>query len=232
MLVACIQYENRLVIHDLKTNEQVENEEYAFRSCDTSAHRIVVVTGCGKVFETSHIQHQLEEIPCPDSHASCAAFGYEFQGVLAIGFLDGSIVIRDIIGYNRDAHFRVHEEEITNMRFAPDGRLLVASYDKTASVVRFDKENRLSSCIKLIGHTDCVIDMLYNPLSGNCISSSNDMTMRVWDLDNGTCIRTVTQHTPTGPLALHPSGRFFCQCRRKFDGYHLVMYFVGGFALY
>jgi WD40 repeat protein len=63
------------------------------------------------------------------------------------------------------------------------------------------------SRVKLMGHSNRVQDNM--PLfSSDCITCSNDLTMKVWNCETGVCRRTLTEHTSSvNSLALHSSGR-------------------------
>ena len=95
------------------------------------------------------------------------------------------------------------------MQFADYGRLFASSFDNTASIVVLDEKHSFSSCIHLVGHTTWVKIILPLPSSNQCISC-DDKTIKVWDCENGSCVRTLTEHTSTvASLAVHSNGRFF-----------------------
>lgn len=62
--------------------------------------------------------------------------------------------------------------------------------------------------IKNILNTFCVIYFV-NKITNNCFSASFDSTVRLWDVDRGTCLHTLTKHTePVYSVAFSPDGKF------------------------
>lgn len=94
--------------------------------------------------------------------------------------------------------------------------MFVSSKGGTASIVTLDGELQLGPWVKLEGHTNRMNDILPLP-SHQCVTSSDDSTIKVWDCQTGTCLRTLTQHTNwVKVLALHPDAHAFasgsCDC--------------------
>jgi WD40 repeat protein len=106
--------------------------------------------------------------------------------------------------------FKEHNDQITNIRFAFDGRLFMSSLDKSASIATLDDRFLIVSSIKLEGHAAWVTDILPLPASNQCVTCSGDETIKVWDCQTGACLRTLTEHNgAVASLAIHPHGQYF-----------------------
>ena len=209
LLVACDRDEYQLVIYNLETDEQIVGDDFEYFNCDTSSSSIAVWTDDDQLHLYSFDGCVSDTEYCP-TNVSCATFGFGYQGILAVGFQDGTIAIRDVVERTTNARIQAHSDGISKLRFAPDGRLFVASYDKTASIIQLDKDYcRVSSCIKLTGHTDSIFDLLVLPISRQCLTGSSDDTFKVWDTDTGACLRTLALCQSSTSFALHPCGRTF-----------------------
>jgi WD40 repeat protein len=62
----------------------------------------------------------------------------------------------------------------------------------------------------LKGHTSLVRDIIPLPSSKQCVTCSDDTTIKVRDCETGECLRTLTEHTDdVTSLEVHPSGQYF-----------------------
>jgi WD40 repeat protein len=126
-----------------------------------------------------------------------------------MGFSNGSVRIWDAQAQAHLSSFKEHSGCITSIRFVSDKRLLLSSGDKTASIVTLDGQLQVS-CIRLIGHTDQVNDILHLPSSNQCVTCSGDNSVKVWDCNTATCLRTLVKHSSlVKVLALHPTKSVF-----------------------
>ncbi len=110
-------------------------------------------------------------------------------------FEDGSVRVWDARAHEFLSMFKEHTEYITNIRFASDGRLCLSSWDGTASIVALDTMLKLSSAIKLIGHSAWVNSILPLPSLKHVVTCSDDKTIKVLDWQTGSCVRTLAEHT-------------------------------------
>jgi WD40 repeat protein len=208
-LLACFNETNRVVIHDLDTgHHKVINVKRPWKS-SASQHVIAVTTyqdGLHLFAIDGVLIHNI-----PDStDARSVAFHPHNSNILAIGFKDGSLRMWNVSTQVYVSLFEDHTSSISNIRFAPDGRLFLTSWDKTASIVTLDEQFEIASSIKLKGHTDFVSDILPFPSSNQCVTCSVDRSIKVWDCATGTCIRTLTEHTSfVTSLAMHTNGQYF-----------------------
>jgi WD40 repeat protein len=207
--VACFFNENRVVIYDLETGVHKEIEIYWPLKCASSQH-FVAITTIEDGLHLFTIDSVLVHIVSDSTEASCVDFHPRNTNVVAIGYDDGTVRMWDISTQVYVSSFKEHISIITDIRFAPDCRLFLSSEDKTASIVRLDAQYQISSSVKLEGHTRCVLVTVPFPFSNNCITCSDDSTVKVWDCENGMCLRTLTEHThDVSALAMHPKGKYF-----------------------
>ncbi|KAF6832974.1 WD domain-containing protein [Colletotrichum musicola] len=84
---------------------------------------------------------------------------------------------------------RGHSEGVISVDF--DGKLLASgSIDKSIKIFNFDSKETF--CLR--GHEDWVNHVRLDPGSQTLFSASDDCTVRLWDLQNRTCIKTFEGH--------------------------------------
>ena len=86
-----------------------------------------------------------------------------------------------------------HEEIISQIKYSPDGKLLVsASWDKTIKLWNADNGELVDT---LKGHRDGINSIVFTPDSKILISGSEDKTIKLWSLeDNPKLIKTLKGH--------------------------------------
>jgi WD40 repeat protein len=207
--VACFYNEDRVVIHDLETGEQKEIEIKEPWKSSSSAHFIAVTT----VEDGLHLfstKGELVHIIPESMDASCAAFHPHNINILCLGYKDGTVRIWNVSIHAYVSDFKEHTHLITNIRFAPDCRLFLSSWDDTASIVTLDGQFRIVSSVKLEGHTAWVNDIIWLPSSNQVVTCSVDETIKLWDCKTGECLQTLTDHTDeVKSLTFHPNGHYF-----------------------
>ena len=206
--------ENKVVILDLETSEQKEIEIGRPGDCASSQHYLAVTTSQQGVHLFS-MDGVLVHIVPDSTEARCVAFHPRNTNILAVGCKDGSVRMWDLSTLSYVSSFKEHTDLISSIRFAPDCRLFLSSFDNTASIVTFDNRIQILSSLKLEGHTDCVNDILPLPSSNECVTGSDDKTIKVWDSVTGECIRTLTECTRyVVSLAVHSNGHYFASGSR------------------
>jgi WD40 repeat protein len=207
--VVCLREENRVVIHDLDTKDWKARRINQPWTCASSQHLLAIPSnGAGmNLFTTDGVLvHTISEAKI----SNCVAFHPDNTNILAIGFKDGSVRTWDIFAQTYVSEFKESTYGITKIRFAPDFRLFLSSWDNAASIVALDDQLQIMSSVKLEGHTSWVYDILALPSSNLCVTCSHDQTIKVWDCQTGACLRTLTEHTnDVSTLVLHPSGQHF-----------------------
>ncbi|CRK27787.1 hypothetical protein BN1708_004450 [Verticillium longisporum] len=84
---------------------------------------------------------------------------------------------------------RCHSEGVISVDF--DGKWLASgSIDKSVKIFNFDSKETFS----LRGHDDWVNHVRLDPISQVVFSASDDCTVKIWDLENKTCIKTLEGH--------------------------------------
>ena len=205
----CVFKENRVVIHDLETEDQKEIEIQEPQYCASSQHYLAVTTSQRglHLYTTDGVLVQI--IPY-STYASCAAFHPRYTNILAIGYTNGTLRMWDISTRVYLSTFKEHTYRVTHIRFASDGRLFLSSRDESVLIIKLDDQFQLLSSIKLEGHTAWVTDIIPLPISNQCITCSEDTTLKVWDSETGVCLRTLNEHTDlVMSLAMHPNGQHF-----------------------
>ncbi len=108
---------------------------------------------------------------------------------LISGSLDGTLKVWNWRTGECLSTYRGHDGGVIGLHF--DGDLLVsASVDKTIKIWNF----RDKSIFTLRGHTDWVNAVKIDATSRTIFSASDDLTIRLWDLDTKKCLRILKGH--------------------------------------
>jgi WD40 repeat protein len=198
--------EDRVVIYDQDTKEQREIEIESPWTCASSQHILAIITLEYALHIFSPDGDLIHIVPGPN----CVTLHPYITNILAVGYANGTVCLWDLSTQASVSTFKQHIMPITNIRFALDGQLLLSSYDHTAAIVALDDQFQIVSSVKFEGHTARANDILLLSSSNQCITCSEDTTIKVWDCETGTCLRTLTEHTAwVNSLAMHPYGRYF-----------------------
>jgi WD40 repeat protein len=203
--VVCFYEQNRVVIRDVETGEQKEVEVRWPMKCAVSLNYVAVSTNGAGLFLFT-LDGDLVYV-VPDSiNGYSVAFHPLDTDILVIGCDQGSLRIWNVRTQAYVSTFKQHANCITSIRFAPDHRMFLSSWDMTASITTLNDRFQIESLVKLEGDTDWVTDILPLPFSNKCITCSDAKTIKVWDCQTCECISTLTEHTDwVTRLALHPS---------------------------
>ncbi len=207
--MACLYNENRVVIRDLETGEQKLVEIERPWGCTSSQHLWAITTdGSGmRLFSTDNV---LVHIIPESTDASSFAFHTRNSNILAIGFADGTLRMWDVTKQVYTSSLEHHSGLITTIRFAPDCRLFLSSWDETASIVTLNDDFQIVSSVKLKLDARLVKDILPLPSMNQCVTCSSDSTIKVWDCETGACLRALTEHTSwVTSLTIHTNGQSF-----------------------
>jgi WD40 repeat protein len=207
-LVACFYDQSRVVILDLETAEQKVVEVKWPWKCAASHQFFSVVAEDGVRLLT--LDGDLVHIVPNSKDSTCLTFHPRNSGLLFIGFNDGSVRLWDASEQQYQFELKEHSGQITSITLASDRVIFLSSRDETASITTLASKNQGRSCIKLAGHTSWVDNVLPLLLSNQCVTSSDDKTIKVWDCQTGACLHTLTEHSHiVVQLALHASGQRF-----------------------
>jgi F-box/WD-40 domain protein MET30 len=108
---------------------------------------------------------------------------------LITGSLDNSIKVWNWRTGQLIKTLHVHNNGVIGLHMA-DKLLASGSSDNTIMVHDFKNFNR----IRLQGHTDWVNSVKLDPSSRTLLSASDDMTVKLWDLDTHQCLKTYEGH--------------------------------------
>ncbi|XP_054157939.1 F-box-like/WD repeat-containing protein TBL1X [Oppia nitens] len=112
--------------------------------------------------------------------------------------------------------FRGHSNEVNAIKWCPSGSLLAScSDDMTLKIWSMKEDN----CVHdLQAHQKEIYTIKWSPTGPNThnpnlplilASASFDSTVRLWEVERGTCIYTLTKHSePVYSVAFSPDGRF------------------------
>jgi WD40 repeat protein len=206
-LAACMYHENRVVIHDLETGDQMEINVNNPWKCAASQYFFAVTTSRSGLHLFSADGVLVHIVP-DSTEAYCVAFHPRNTNILAMGYLDGTVRLWNVLLQAYVSSIRQHYRQIPNIRFTSDCRLFMSSYDNDASIATLDDQFQIVSSVNLEGHTDLVNDIIPLPDTSQCVTCSDDDNIKVWDCETGACLRTLTQHTDcVTSLAMHPNGQ-------------------------
>ena len=99
--------------------------------------------------------------------------------------------------------FDSHKDSVRSVVWQDDVKLLSGSIDRDIKLWHLKKETNAVSTLK--GHSRSVDAICLIENGRTLVSSGADQSLRVWDLESGTLIRSMNQHTkPVNALRLRP----------------------------
>lgn len=131
-----------------------------------------------------------EELRTLTGHTSgirCLQFD---DGKLMTGSLDGTVRLWDYKTGQCKRVFNAHTEGIISLNFNPSF-MATGSMDKTIRVWNF-KDSKQTFLLR--GHTDWVNCVKIDEASRTLFSASDDLTVRLWDLDTKQCLKVFEGH--------------------------------------
>ncbi|XP_036340841.1 F-box-like/WD repeat-containing protein ebi [Rhagoletis pomonella] len=112
--------------------------------------------------------------------------------------------------------FKGHTNEVNAIKWCPQGHLLASCSDDMTLKIWSMKQDKC--CHDLQAHSKEIYTIKWSPTgpgtqnpNTNLIlaSASFDSTVRLWDVDRGSCIHTLTKHTePVYSVAFSPDGKY------------------------
>ncbi len=212
--VVCCKGNGRVFVTAPDASVQQDIEVFHPVLCATSDRYIAVVVHRWQLLVYAHTGGVVYDVP--DAHSvSSLDFHPHCSGILVYSSTRGSVIICDVERQVQLSTVKEHTYGLYRSLFSTDGRLFMASADKTASIVTLDHQFQVTSRIILQGHTSTVKDIL--PLTSyQCVTCSFDTTLKVWDCQTGECLRTLHQDLGSvEALALHPSANCFASGSAK-----------------
>ncbi|XP_014206148.1 F-box-like/WD repeat-containing protein TBL1XR1 [Copidosoma floridanum] len=130
--------------------------------------------------------------------------------------------------------FQGHTNEVNAIKWDPQGNLLAScSDDMTLKIWSMKQDTCLHD---LQAHSKEIYTIKWSPtgpgtqnpnMNLTLVSASFDSTVRLWDIERGTCISTLTKHTePVYSVAFSPDGKFLAS--GSFDKYVHIWSTQGG----
>ncbi len=118
--------------------------------------------------------------------------------VLATAVLEGIVELWDTRTGERLKTLRGHTDYVTAVAFAPGGKKLVSGAsgrDRSIKVWNVDKGEEIYTISpQNNGHQDWVLDVAVSDNGRYIVSGSADKTLKLWDLETGTLLRTFSGH--------------------------------------
>jgi platelet-activating factor acetylhydrolase IB subunit alpha len=159
-------------------------------------------------------RHDLESHRSP---VSCVAFHPIFSS-LASGSDDTTIKIWDWELGELERTIKGHTRAVLDVDYGgPRGGTLLASCSSDLTIKLWDPADEYKNIRTLPGHDHSVSAVRFipsgaagSPMSGNLlVSASRDMTLRIWDVTTGYCVKTLQGHGDwVRDVAPSPDGRF------------------------
>lgn len=135
------------------------------------------------------------------------------EGLIAVG-VGGVIELRDSSSLEVQSRLEGHDESISALAFAPDGRIL-ASGAQGDNVIRLWNVDAASLERALEGHTGWIRSLAFSPDGSLLASGSTDQSIIIWDVASGRQLRTLTGHTDfIGNLSFSPDGTTLASASR------------------
>ncbi|KAJ6016026.1 hypothetical protein N7540_010617 [Penicillium herquei] len=159
-------------------------------------------------------RHDLESHRSP---ITCVAFHPIFSS-LASGSEDTTIKIWDWELGELERTIKGHTRAVLDVDYGgPRGGTLLASCSSDLTIKLWDPADEYKNIRTLPGHDHSVSAVRFipsgaagSPMSGNLlVSASRDMTLRIWDVTTGYCVKTLQGHAAwVRDVTPSPDGRF------------------------
>lgn len=108
-----------------------------------------------------------------------------------------------------------HTSPISDLVWSPDSQCIAtASDDYSIEIIHY----HYGHLHRLIGHTAPVTNLTYNPRGNLLYSSSMDESIKVWDVLNGTLLKTISAHSETVVSIDISKGDPSILCSGSYDG--------------
>ncbi|CAL9731224.1 COMPASS component Swd3p [Monosporozyma unispora] len=108
-----------------------------------------------------------------------------------------------------------HTAPISDLVWSPDGQCIASASDDYSIVITHCHYGHLH---KLRGHTAPVTNLTYNPRGNLLYSSSMDESIKVWDVLNGTLLKTISAHSESVVSISMSPGDPTVLCSGSYDG--------------
>jgi WD40 repeat protein len=131
-------------------------------------------------------------------------FSPDFKSIITGGF-DATIRVWDV-STGDCLKVLQNNSDIFALALSPDGRFLISCGQEEATLWDINTGSRVR---RLIGHDKGRIwAAAFSPTERIVVTGSTDKTLKVWDLDQGSCLRTFSGHLDRiRALAFHPYGK-------------------------
>lgn len=157
-----------------------------------------------------------------------AVFGVAWSprqsNIFITGSKDAKVRMFDIMSPNPVKVFTGHLDRVYNVIFNPNLPNLIASGSDDLSIRIWDTEREIPAAVAVCGgkdvkgsHIGNVRALAFLPEITWClISGSWDSLIKLWDIRNGNCLYTITDHnSDVYGITLHPARPFlFASCSR------------------
>lgn len=145
------------------------------------------------LWDTATPSGPVQVLDAHDSAAQAVAYATTEHGPrLASGGADKLVKLWNLDTLDRIRTYRGHNDFISALAFAPDGRLLASASLDGGIRIWSTRTGRLLR--RLYGHRGRVGSLSFAPDGKTLASSGADGQLRIWDLARGRTLRTITGH--------------------------------------
>ncbi|OMO84994.1 hypothetical protein CCACVL1_10485 [Corchorus capsularis] len=138
------------------------------------------------------------------------AFSKKHRNFFVSGSRDTNIKVWSLDGISDDIEQPInlkskggvspHKKDINCLAIAPNDKLVCSgSQDRTACVLRLETKDRtavnLVEVVRFVGHKRGIWSVEFSPVHKCVITASGDKTVKIWAIDDGSCLQTFEGHT-------------------------------------
>lgn len=131
------------------------------------------------------------------------------------GSEDSLLILHDGNNGGRLLTLRVQASGITSVEFSPDDEFLAASFDEAIRIWQLDP---LIALHTLKGHPDWIGNIDFSPDGSLLVSGGKDGIIRIWEVQSGLEIASISTRWEIRDLAFSPDGRTLAAVGRIYGG--------------
>ncbi|KAF1833960.1 periodic tryptophan protein 2 [Decorospora gaudefroyi] len=127
-----------------------------------------------------------------NAHVTCAGFHPESK-LLVTGFSHGIFFIHELPAFAQVQNLSISQNDIDYVAINKTGEWLAFGASKLGQLLVWEWQSE-GYVLKQQGHFDAINTITYSPDGQRIITAADDGKVKVWDVNSGFCVVTLTEH--------------------------------------